>query len=129
MAVRRLLDDIMEALKTNHLEHEAIRREMVTKSDLEAIRTEMATKSELEAIRTDTHGLRGEVAENGRELRKLGLEFEAFRHDSRIALEAISELKSRTSRHEKTITGLDRRTRRVENNLGLKPLPDPAGEM
>jgi tRNA C32,U32 (ribose-2'-O)-methylase TrmJ len=87
---------------------------MATKKDLAAIRAEMATK--------------GELAEVAEDLKKLGLQFEAFRHDTKITLEMISELMGRTGRHMKDIASLDRRVSRVENHLELKPLPNGTGD-
>ncbi len=146
MTVYRLLADIVDALRTSHLEHEAIRREMAsevgalreemaTKAELAALREEMATKAELAALREematkkDLAALREEVAGIAGGLRKLGLEFEAFRHDCKIALEALAELMLRTDRHEKAIANLDRRTSRVEQHLRLAPLPDEPGNL
>jgi len=114
MTVYKLLAEIVDALRTSHQEHEAIRAEMATKEDLAramaSIRSEMATKDEL-----------AKVAQG---LTKLGLDFEAFRHDTKVTLEMISELMVRTGRHEKAIASLDRRTRRIENHLELEPLPE-----
>jgi tRNA C32,U32 (ribose-2'-O)-methylase TrmJ len=101
MTVHKLLADIVDALRTSHLEHEAIRTEMATKQDLTTL----------------------EAAIDKR-LKKLGLEFEAFRHDTKITLEMLSELMGRTGRHEKDVGTLDRRVSRVENHLKLKPLPN-----
>jgi hypothetical protein len=67
MTVYRVLADIVDALRTSRLEHEAIRQEM---------------------------------AEHSAGLRKLGLEFETFRHNSKITLDMILELMTRTNRHE-----------------------------
>lgn len=133
MTVYRLLADIVDALRTSHLEHEAIRREMA--SEVGALREEMTTKAELAALREematkkDLAALREEVAGIAGGLRKLGLEFEAFRHDCKIALEALAELMLRTDRHEKAIANLDRRTSRVEQHLRLAPLPDEPGNL
>jgi len=158
MTVYGILADIVDALRTSHLEHEVIRVEMATKSDLAAleaatkaefaaIRVEMATKSDLAALeaatkaefaairvematKSDLAALRAEMAtksdlaEIAGGLMKLGLEFEDFRHNTKITLEMISELMTRTGRHEKAIVGLDRRAGRVESHLKLKPLPN-----
>ncbi len=184
MTVYKILADIVDALRTSHLDHEAIRAEMATKSDLAAleavtkgdfaalevankaehaairaematksdlaalevankaehaaIRAEMATKSDLAALEAVAKGefaalraemaTKGELAEVARDLRKLGLEFEDFRHNTKITLDMISELMTRTGRHEKAIAGLDRRTGRVESHLKLKPLPNGTGD-
>jgi len=61
-------------------------------------------------------------------LEKLGLEFEAFRHETRITLEMISELMARTGRHDRVIARLDRRVHRVERHLKLQPLPNRTGD-
>ena len=162
MTVYGILADIVDALRTSHLEHEAIRAEMATKTDLAAlgaatkrdlgaleaatkaefaaIRAEMATKEDLAALRvematkSDLAALRAEMAtksdlaEIAGGLMKLGLEFEDFRHNTKITLEMISELMTRTGRHEKAIAGLDRRAGRVESHLKLKPLPNGLGD-
>jgi len=175
MTVYGILADIVDALRTSHLEHEAIRAEMATKTDLAALeaatkrdigaleaatkaefaalraematkedlaalRVEMATKSDLAALRaematkSDLAALRAEMAtksdlaEIAGGLMKLGLEFEDFRHNTKITLEMISELMTRTGRHEKAIAGLDRRAGRVESHLKLKPLPNGMGD-
>ena len=162
MTVYGILADIVDALRTSHLEHEAIRAEMATKTDLAAlgaatkrdlgaleaatkaefaaIRAEMATKEDLAALRvematkSDLAALRAEMAtksdlaEIAGGLMKLGLEFEDFRHNTKITLEMISELMTRTGRHEKAIAGLDRRAGRVESHLKLKPLPNGMGD-
>jgi chromosome segregation ATPase len=156
LTVYGILADIVDALRTSHLEHETIRAEMATKSDLGALeaatkaefaslRAEMATKSDLAALEAATTGALGaleaatkaefaairaematksDLAEIAGGLLKLGLEFEDFRHNTKITLEMISELMTRTGRHEKAIAGLDRRTGRVESHLKLKPLPN-----
>jgi len=173
MTVYGILADIVDALRTSHLEHEAIRAEMATKTDLAALeaatkrdigaleaatkrdigaleaatkaefaalRAEMATKEDLAALRvematkSDLAALRAEMAtksdlaEIAGGLMKLGLEFEDFRHNTKITLEMISELMTRTGRHEKAIAGLDRRAGRVESHLKLKPLPNGMGD-
>ena len=162
MTVYGILADIVDALRTSHLEHEAIRAEMATKTDLAAlgaatkrdlgaleaatkaefaaIRAEMATKEDLAALRvematkSDLAALRAEMAtksdlaEIAGGLMKLGLEFEDFRHNTKITLEMISELMTRTGRHAKAIAGLDRRAGRVESHLKLKPLPNGLGD-
>jgi len=173
MTVYGILADIVDALRTSHLEHEAIRAEMATKTDLAALeaatkrdigaleaatkrdigaleaatkaefaalRVEMATKEDLAALRvematkSDLAALRAEMAtksdlaEIAGGLMKLGLEFEDFRHNTKITLEMISELMTRTGRHEKAIAGLDRRAGRVESHLKLKPLPNGMGD-
>ena len=162
MTVYGILADIVDALRTSHLEHEAIRAEMATKTDLAALgaatkrdlgaleaatkaefaalRAEMATKEDLAALRvematkSDLAALRAEMAtksdlaEIAGGLMKLGLEFEDFRHNTKITLEMISELMTRTGRHEKAIAGLDRRAGRVESHLKLKPLPNGLGD-
>ncbi len=69
MTVYKVLADIVDALRASHLEHEAIRAEMVTK---------------------------GELAKVAQEVTKLGVDFEAFRHDTRITLDMIKELMART---------------------------------
>jgi hypothetical protein len=169
MTVYRVLADIVDVLRTGHLEHEAIRAEMATKKDLAAeiavIRTEMATKkdlaaemaairaemvtkqdlaaemaairaemvtkqdwaAEMAAIRAEM-ATKAELAEVGEGLKKLGLDFEAFRHDTKITLEMISELMARTGRHDKAIASLDRRIGRVEKHLKLQPLPNGTGD-
>jgi len=113
-------------------EFQAVRQEMAT--EFAAVRQEMAdldtrmrdgfsrTWSELDSLRAGLAGV-----EQG--LRKLGLEFEEFRQNSKVTLEMLSELMVRTGRHEREITRLKRRTSRVENYLRLKPLPNgPSGE-
>jgi len=145
MTVYRVLADIVDALRTSHLEHEAIRAEMATKEDLArevaairaeiatkedlarevaAIRAEMATKEDLAALERTT---KREFARVRDDIRDLGLRFEAFRHDTRVTLDMISELMTRTGRHEKAISNLDRRMSRVERHLRFKPLPDSEG--
>lgn len=57
-------------------------------------------------------------------LTKLGVEFETFRHDTKITLDMLSELMARTGRHEKDIAALKNRTGRVEMHLKLRTLPD-----
>jgi hypothetical protein len=169
MTVYGILADIVDALRTSHLEHETIRAEMATKSDLAALEAatkrdlgalEAATKRDLDALEAATKrdlgaleaatkrdlgaleavtkaefaslradmATKAELSEVARGLRKLGLEFEDFRHDTKITLEMLSELMTRTGRHEKAIAGLDRRTGRVESHLKLKPLPNGTGE-
>jgi len=149
MTVYGILADIVDALRTSHLEHEAIRAEMATKTDLAAlgaatkrdlgaleaatkaefaaIRAEMATKEDLAALRVEM-ATKSDLAEIAGGLMKLGLEFEDFRHNTKITLEMISELMTRTGRHEKAIAGLDRRAGRVESHLKLKPLPNGLGD-
>jgi len=149
MTVYGILADIVDALRTSHLEHEAIRAEMATKTDLAAlgaatkrdlgaleaatkaefaaIRAEMATKEDLAALRVEM-ATKSDLAEIAGGLMKLGLEFEDFRHNTKITLEMISELMTRTGRHEKAIAGLDRRAGRVESHLKLKPLPNGMGD-
>ena len=95
MTVYKVLAEMAEAMRTSHLEHEDIRREM---------------KSEFGTVKA--------------QLRKLGLEFEAFRHDTKITLDMLSELMTETARQGKHIQTLDRRTGRVDDHLRLKPLPD-----
>jgi len=101
MSVYTVLADIVDALRTSHLEHEAIRAEMATKQDLAALEASIKI-----------------------ELAKLGVEFEAFRHETKITLDMLSELMVRTGRHEKNVATLKRRVTRVENHLKLKPLPN-----
>jgi len=149
MTVYGILADIVDALRTSHLEHEAIRAEMATKTDLAALeaatkrdlgaleaatkaefaalRAEMATKEDLAALRVEM-ATKSDLAEIAGGLMKLGLEFEDFRHNTKITLEMISELMTRTGRHEKAIAGLDRRAGRVESHLKLKPLPNGMGD-
>jgi len=149
MTVYGILADIVDALRTSHLEHEAIRAEMATKSDLAALeaatkrdlgaleaatkaefaalRAEMATKEDLAALRVEM-ATKSDLAEIAGGLMKLGLEFEDFRHNTKITLEMISELMTRTGRHAKAIAGLDRRAGRVESHLKLKPLPNGMGD-
>ncbi len=157
MTVQRVLADIVEALRTSHLEHEAIRAEMATKEHLAAeaaairedlaretaaIRAEMATKEDLArevaAIRAEMAtkkdlacleaAMRREFEVVHNEIRNLTLEFEAFRHDTKVTLDMIGELMARTARHEKSIARLDRRMTRVEKHLKLKPLPNDAAD-
>ncbi len=135
MTVYKVLTDITDALRASHLEHEAIRAEMATKKDLAAeaaaIRAEMATKKDLAAEMAAVRGemaTKAEMAKVVRGREKLGLEFEAFRHDTRITLEMISELMARTGRHDRAIARLDRRVRRVEGHLELQPLPNGTGD-
>ncbi len=160
MTVHRLLADIMEALRVNHVEHEAMRQEMAglaTKKDLDALRgdfaghkTEFAVlktdvavlktdvaelktdvavlKTDVAELKTDVAVLKTDVAGLAQTMRKLGLDFEAFRHDSKIALEAIAELMVRTSRHNRTLESHDLRLRIAENRLGLQPLGEIAGD-
>ena len=149
MTVYGILADIVDALRTSHLEHEAIRAEMATKTDLAALeaatkrdlgaleaatkaefaalRAEMATKEDLAALRVEM-ATKSDLAEIAGGLMKLGLEFEDFRHNTKITLEMISELMTRTGRHAKAIAGLDRRAGRVESHLKLKPLPNGMGD-
>lgn len=94
MTIQQTLTNIIDALKTNHLEHEAIREEMVTKADLAAVRAEMATKAELAALRAEV-ATKAELAEVAREVRRLGVDFEAFRHNTKITLDMLSELMTR----------------------------------
>jgi hypothetical protein len=101
--------------------------EATTKAEFAAIRTDMATKSDLAALRAEM-ATKGELAEVARGLRKLGLEFEDFRHNTKITLDMISELMTRTGRHEKAIASLDGRAGRVESHLKLKPLPNGTGD-
>ncbi|HCW51458.1 MAG TPA: hypothetical protein DGR79_05260 [Clostridiales bacterium] len=174
MTVQRVLADIVEALRTSHLEHEAIRAEMATKEHLAAeaaairedlaretaaIRAEMATKEDLarevaairaematkEDLAREVAAIRAEMATKKdlacleaamrrefevvhNEIRNLTLEFEAFRHDTKVTLDMIGELMARTARHEKSIARLDRRMTRVEKHLKLKPLPNDAAD-
>ncbi|MEW6032590.1 MAG: hypothetical protein AB1645_06885 [Bacillota bacterium] len=112
MTVHKVLADIVDALSTNRQEHEAMRAEMVTKQDLAA---------ESAAIRAE---MKSEFGTVDNRLRQLGLEFEAFRHETKITLDMLSELMARTGRHEKSIALLDRRLGRVEHHLKIKPLPN-----
>jgi hypothetical protein len=149
MTVHKVLADIVEALRTSHLEHETIRAEMATKEHLAgeaaairedlaretaAIRAEMATKEDLArevaAIRAEMAtkedlacleaAMRREFEVVHKEIRTLALEFEAFRHDTKVTLDMIGELMARTARHEESIANLDRRMDRVERHLKLK---------
>ncbi len=95
MTVYRVLADIVDALRTSHLELQDLRREI--KKDLAAV---------------------------GEQVCKLGVEFEAFRHDTKITLDMLSELMDRTGRHERDVATLKNRVGRVEKHLKLKPLPD-----
>ena len=97
MTVHRILADIVEALRASHLAHEIMRAEMATKRDLASLDQRMA---------------------------QLGVEFEAFRHDTKITLDMLAELMGRTGRHEKDVATLKQRVGRVERHLKLKPLPD-----
>jgi hypothetical protein len=112
VTVYKVLSDIVEALRTIHLEHEAIRAEMTTKEDLAGL--EAVMRREFEVVH--------------KEIRGLALEFEAFRHDTKVTLDMIGELMARTTRHEESIADLDRRMNRVERHLKLKPLPNRPGD-
>jgi len=159
MSVYKVLADIVDALRTSHLEHQtmatkqdlaeglaAVRAEMATKQDLAeglaAVRAEMATKQDLAeglaAVRAEmatkqdlAEGLAAVRAEMAagfagltEQIRKLGLEFEEFRHNSKIALEMISSLMTTVNRHDSDIARLGRRVTRVERHLDLPPLPN-----
>ena len=106
MTAYRILADIVEALRTLRLEHESMRADMATK--LAALESKMDNR--LDVV---TKGMT-----------KLGVEFEAFRHDTKITLDILSELMARTGRHEQDIAALKNRTGRVERHLKLRPLPD-----
>lgn len=139
MTVRRLLADIMEALKVNHVEHEAMRREMAglaTRKDLDALRGDVAglktnvvgIETKVAGIETKVTGIETDLAGLGQTVRKLGLDFEVFRQDSKIALDALSELMSRTSRHDRTLESHDLRLRVVENRLDIRLLAEIPGD-
>jgi tRNA C32,U32 (ribose-2'-O)-methylase TrmJ len=95
MSVYRVLADIVDAVRTSHLELQDLRREL--KKDLAAVSQQVS---------------------------KLGVEFEAFRHDTKITLDMLSELMDRTGRHDKDVATLKNRVGRLERHLKLKPLPD-----
>lgn len=153
MTVYRLLADIMEALKVNHVEHEAMRREMAglaTRKDLDALRGDVAglktnvvgletkvvgietnlagIETKVAGIETKVTGIETDLAGLGQTVRKLGLDFEVFRQDSKIALDALSELMSRTSRHDRTLESHDLRLRVVENRLDIRLLAEIPGD-
>ena len=132
MTVYRLLADIMEALKVNHVEHEAMRREMAglaTRKDLDALRGDVAgLKTDVAGIETKVAGIETDLAGLGQTVRKLGLDFEVFRQDSKIALDALSELMNRTSRHDRTLESHDLRLRVVENRLDIRLLAEIPGD-
>ena len=146
MTVHRLLADIMEGLKVNHVEHEAMRREMAglaTKKDLDALRGDFAglktnvvgietkvagIETKVTGIETKVTGIETDLAGLGQTVRKLGLDFEVFRQDSKIALDALSELMSRTSRHGRTLESHDLMLRVVENRLDIRLLAEIPGD-
>jgi len=139
MTVYRLLADIMEALKVNHVEHEAMRREMAglaTRKDLDALRGDVAglktdvagIETKVAGIETKVAGIETDLAGLGQTVRKLGLDFEVFRQDSKIALDALSELMNRTSRHDRTLESHDLRLRVVENRLDIRLLAEIPGD-
>ena len=146
MTVHRLLADIMEELKVNHVEHEAMRREMAglaTKKDLDALRGDFAglktnvvgietnvvgIETNVVGIETKVAGIETNLAGLGQIVRKLGLDFEVFRQNSKIALDALSELMSRTSRHDRTLESHDLRLRVVENRLDIRLLAEIPGD-
>ena len=104
MTVHKVLADIVEALRTSHLEHEIMRAEMATKQELGVLERSLAVVDQ--------------------KVTKLGIDFEAFRHDTRITLDMLSELMGRTSRHETDLATLNNRVGRVERHIKLRPLPD-----
>jgi len=98
MTVYRVLADIVDALRTSHLELQDLGRE--------------------------SREIRKDLAAVGEQVCKLGVEFEAFRHDTKVTLHMLSELMDRTGRHERDVATLKNRVGRVEKHLKLKPLPD-----
>jgi len=156
MTDEKLLSDIMDALKINQMEHEEMRRtmaglatkkelaELATKKELAGLATKkelsglatkkelsgLATKKELQALREEVSAL---AAELGRQMagltadvKKLGLEFEAFRRDIVDIIQTSRDLAPRVAAQEKTTENLDRRLSRVESHLDLKPLKGPS---
>ena len=108
MSVYKVLADIVDALRTSHLEHQTMATKQDLAEGLAAVRAEMAA------------GFAGLTEQ----IRKLGLEFEEFRHNSKIALEMISSLMTTVNRHDSDIARLGRRVTRVERHLDLPPLPN-----
>jgi len=125
--------DIMEALRKNESEHMTFRDEISSlKSEVGELRTEVGKLNrkvdvldrKVGELDRKVDALSGAVNDLSGQVRKLGLDFEQFRHDTRITLEAILDLKVRTNGQEKLTASLDRRMTRVERHLDLLPLDE-----